>query len=130
MPAGNFNGELHVHEDGTVEAAGPFDIGVTEVSEMCVWVVQRDGADDAIANAMGSPDKAEMDGMPDMPGMPHHSGLKVFDLGTPKARWVFPLTHLFKPVGFCAAPLPPWRPASSSTRTRSSAPSSGPSPCG
>jgi hypothetical protein len=99
MPAGNFNGELHVHEDGTVEAAGPFDIGVTEVSEMCVWVVQRDGSDDAIANAMGSPGKASME---EMPGMPKHSGLQVFDLGTPQARWVFPLTHLFKPVGFCA----------------------------
>jgi hypothetical protein len=105
MPAGNFNGELHVHADGIVEAAGPFDIAVTKVSEMCVWVVQRDGADDAIANAMGSPDDgdgAAMPDMADMPGMPHHSGLKVFDLGTPNARWVFPLTHLFKPVGFCS----------------------------
>lgn len=102
MPAGNFNGELHVHADGIVEAAGPFDSSVTEVSEMCVWVVQRDSPNDAIANAMGSPDNgAATSDMADMPGMPHHSGLKVFDLGTPRARWVFPLTHLFKPVGFC-----------------------------
>jgi hypothetical protein len=99
MPAGNFNGELHVHADGIVEAAGPFDISVAKVSEMCVWVVQRDGADDAIANAMGSPEDG--DDMPDMPGMPHHSGLKVFDLGTPRARWTFPLTHRFKEVGYC-----------------------------
>jgi len=100
MPAGNFNGELHVHADGIVEAAGPFDSSVTEVSEMCVWVVQREGPNDAIANAMGSPAKSDSSDMPDMPGMPHHSGLKVFDLGTPKARWVFPLTHLFRRVDY------------------------------
>ena len=101
MPAGNFNGELHVHADGIVEAAGPFDIGVTKVSEMCVWVVQREGPNDAIANAMGSPGDGESSHMPDMPGMPHHSGLKVFDLATDKARWVVPLTHRFKPVDYC-----------------------------
>jgi hypothetical protein len=91
MPAGNFNGELNVASNGTVDAAGPFDASVAEVSEMCVWVLQREGADDAIANNMG---------MPDMPGMP--ADLKVFDLGTPKARWTFPLRHRFKPVKFRA----------------------------
>jgi hypothetical protein len=104
MPAGNFNGELHVH-DGIVQAAGPFDISVAKVSEMCVWVVQRDGVDDAIANAMGKPDDPDMpdkSDMPEMPGMPRHSGLKVFDLRTDKARWVFPLTHLFKEVDYQA----------------------------
>jgi hypothetical protein len=91
MPAGNFNGQLTVTEDGIVNAGGPFDISVAEVTEMCVWVVQRDGDEDAIANDMA---------MPDMPKMP--TGLKVFDLGTRHARWEFPLTDRFKKVQFCA----------------------------
>jgi hypothetical protein len=89
MPAGNFNPELTVTPDGVVHAGGPFDIAVAGVTEMCVWVLQRDGADDAIANAMA---------MPTMPKMP--TGLEVFDLGTPDARWIFPLKHRFKPVTF------------------------------
>jgi hypothetical protein len=92
MPAGNFDPELNVTADGVVHAGGPFDSGVVEVTEMCVWVLQRDGADDAIANAMG---------MPNMPNMPHPSGLEVSGLGTPQARWMFPLKHRFKPVDFC-----------------------------
>jgi hypothetical protein len=91
VPAGNFDEELNVTHNGTVHAGGPLDSSVTEVTELCVWVVQRDGADDAIANAMG---------MPDMPGMP--SDLKVHDLGTPTARWTFPLKNRFKPVDFHA----------------------------
>jgi hypothetical protein len=91
MPAGNFNEKLNVGRHGIVEAAGPFDASVAAVTEMCVWVLQREREEDAIANNMG---------MPDMPGMP--SDLKVFDLGTPKARWTFPLKrHQFKPVDFC-----------------------------
>ena len=61
MPAGNFDEELHVERTGSVAAGGPLDPSVKAVTELCVWVLQRDGADDAIANAMG---------MPDMPGMP------------------------------------------------------------
>jgi hypothetical protein len=89
MPGGNFNEELHVKPNGTVDAAGPFDTSVAEVTEMCVWVLQREGTDDAIANAMG---------MPDMPGMP--SDLKVFDLGKSTARWTFPLKERFKVIDF------------------------------
>jgi hypothetical protein len=91
MPAGNFDEELNVTHNGVVHAAGPLDASVTAVTEMCVWVLQRDGADDAIANAMG---------MPDMPGMP--SGLKIHHLGTPNARWEFPLKNRFKVVDFHA----------------------------
>ena len=91
MPAGNFDEELNVTHNGVVHARGPLDASITAVTEMCVWVLQRDGADDAIANAMG---------MPDMPGMP--SGLKIHHLGTPQARWVFALDNRFKPVGFHA----------------------------
>jgi hypothetical protein len=91
MPAGNFDEELNVTHNGVVHAAGPLDGSVTAVTEMCVWVLQRDGADDAIANAMG---------MPDMPGMP--SGLKIHHLGTPNARWEFPLKNRFKVVDFHA----------------------------
>ncbi|HMG98097.1 MAG TPA: hypothetical protein VK546_04190 [Gaiellales bacterium] len=91
MPAGNFDEKLNVTANGTVNAGGPLDASVTEVTELCVWVLQRNGANDAIANAMG---------MPDMAGMP--SDLKVHDLGTPSAGWKFPLTNRFKPVDFRA----------------------------
>jgi hypothetical protein len=91
VPAGNFDEELNVTANGTVHAGGPLDASVTAVTEMCIWVLQRDGADDAIANAMG---------MPDMPGMP--SDLKVHDLGTPTARWSSPLKHRFKKVDYRA----------------------------
>ena len=94
MPAGNFDEKLNVAKNGTVNAAGPLDATVTAVTEMCVWILQRNGKDDAIANAMGMPD------MPDMPDM--RSDLKVRDLGTSKARWVFPLKNRFKPVDFHA----------------------------
>jgi hypothetical protein len=90
VPAGNFDDELNVTANGTVHARGPLDPSVTAVTEMCVWVLQRDGADDAIANAMG---------MPDMPGMP--SDLKVHGLGTANAHWVFPLKNRFKKVDYC-----------------------------
>jgi hypothetical protein len=95
MPAGNFDDELSV-VNGIVQAAGPFDASVASVTEMCVWVLQRDGADDAIGNNMGMP--AGMPGMPDM-GKKHHD-LEVFDLGTDKARWMFPLKQRFKPIDF------------------------------
>jgi hypothetical protein len=91
VPAGNFNEKLNVTKNGTVNAAGPLDATVTAVTEMCVWILQRNGADDAIANAMG---------MPDMPDMP--SDLEVHDLGKPSARWTFPLKNRFKPVDFRA----------------------------
>jgi hypothetical protein len=91
VPAGNFDEELNVTKSGVVQAGGPLDASVSEVTELCVWVSQRVDDDDAIANAMG---------MPDMQGMP--SDLKVKDLGTPDARWVFPLKHRFKKVPFHA----------------------------
>jgi hypothetical protein len=99
MPAGNFDDELSV-VNGIVQAAGPFDASVADVTEMCVWVLQRDGADDAIGNNMGMPDGPGMHDMPGMKGKPHE--LKVFDLGTDKARWMFPLSHRFKEVAFTA----------------------------
>lgn len=89
MPAGNFDEHLNVEANGTVAAGGPLDSSVTAVTELCVWVLQRDGAEDAIANAMG---------MPNMPGMP--SDLEVTNLGTANARWDFPLTNRFKRVDF------------------------------
>lgn len=89
MPAGNFDEQLNVTHDGYVDARGPLDASITAVTEMCVWVLQRDGADDAIANAMG---------MPDMPGMP--TGLKIHHLGTANARWEFELENRFKKVDF------------------------------
>ena len=79
MPAGNFDEKLNVTANGTVNAGGPLDASVTEVTELCVWVLQRNGANDAIANAMG---------MPDMAGMP--SDLKVHDLGTPECGLEIP----------------------------------------
>jgi hypothetical protein len=105
MPGGNFNEELDVAADGAVAAAGPLDTGVSAVTEMCVWVVQReDGAEDSIANAMGSPhagphdaaDTADAGDMHDMHGGGMGGGLQVFDLGTLNARWTFPLPHRFK----------------------------------
>ena len=56
-------------------AGGPLDPSVKAVTELCVWVLQRDGDDDAIANAMG---------MPDMPGMPSH--LKVRSISARRMR--------------------------------------------
>jgi hypothetical protein len=94
MPAGNFDEKLNVTKSGVVNAGGPLDATVTAVTEMCVWVVQRDGKHDAIANAMGMPD------MPEHPDM--RSDLKVENVGTPNARWTFPLKHRFKPVDFHA----------------------------
>jgi hypothetical protein len=94
VPAGNFDDELNVTQNGVVHAGGPLDASVTEVTELCVWVTQRVGEDDAIANAMGMPD------MPDMPGMP--SGLKIHHIGTANARWDFPLKNRFKKVDFHA----------------------------
>lgn len=91
MPAGNFNEKLNVSASGVVNAAGPLDPTVAGVTEMCVWILQRNGTNDAIANAMG---------MPDMPGMP--SDLKVQGLGTPNATWKFPLSNRFKKVDFHA----------------------------
>ena len=88
MPGGNFDDKLPIGADGTVTAKGPLDKSVTTVNEMCVWVLQRNGADDAIQNNMG------------MPGMPD-SQLKVFNLGTDHARWMFPLKRRdFKHVDF------------------------------
>jgi hypothetical protein len=91
VPAGNFNEKLNVTASGVVNAGGPLDATVRAVTEMCVWILQRNGPNDAIANAMG---------MPDMPGMP--TGLKVKDLGTANASWTFPLKNRFKPVDFQA----------------------------
>jgi hypothetical protein len=88
VPGGNFDDKLHIGPDGTVTAKGPLDKSVAEVNELCVWVLQRNGADDAIQNNMG------------MPGMPG-SQLQVFDLGTDHARWMFPLKlREFKHVAF------------------------------
>jgi hypothetical protein len=101
MPGGNFDEQLNVGADGVVIAAGPLDESVAEVTEMCVWVLQRDGAEDAIGNAMGPPNgMPDMAHMPDMPDM--HGGLTVTGLGTPNARWTFPLADRLKPVDFRA----------------------------
>jgi hypothetical protein len=94
MPAGNFDEKLTVTKNGIVNATGPLDPSVKAVTELCVWVLQRNGTNDAIANAMGMPD------MPDMPDM--RSDLKIHDLGKSTARWTFPLTNRFKPVDFHA----------------------------
>jgi hypothetical protein len=91
VPAGNFDDELNVTQKGWVKAGGPLDASLTAVTELCVWVTQRVGDDDAIANAMG---------MPDMPGMT--TGLKVRHLGTPDARWDFTLKNRFTEVDFHA----------------------------
>jgi hypothetical protein len=91
VPAGNFDEKLNVNNKGVVNATGPLDASVSAVTEMCVWVLQRNGVNDAIANAMG---------MPDMPGMP--TGLKIENIGTANARWSFPLTTRFKRVDFRA----------------------------
>jgi hypothetical protein len=91
MPAGNFDEKLTVAANGVVNAGGPLDPSVKDVTQLCVWVLQRNGVNDAIANAMG---------MPDMPGMP--SDLEVENLGTSNARWKFPLTNRFKKVDFRA----------------------------
>jgi hypothetical protein len=104
MPAGNFDEELIVELDGEgvgiVHATGPLDEAVKAVTVMCVWVLQRDGADDAIGNAMGSPNG--MSSMPEMHTASIGPGLTVKqeDLGTPNARWTFPLTDRLKPVDF------------------------------
>jgi hypothetical protein len=52
MPAGKFDPELEVDADGNVKAGGPLDMPKDEVVEMCIWVYQRDGHNDAIANQM------------------------------------------------------------------------------
>jgi len=66
MPAGKFNPQLDVAPDGTVMAGGPLDQPKDEVIEMCVWVYQRVGDNDAIANGMsrgpGFPEKMDMGG--------------------------------------------------------------------
>jgi hypothetical protein len=98
VPGGNFDDKLHIGADGIVTAKGPLDKSVDAVNEMCVWVLQRDGTDDAIGNNMGMPDGPGMQGMPGMKGKPHE--LKVFDLGTDRARWMFPLSHRFKEIAF------------------------------
>ena len=93
MPAGNFDEVLKVDSSGIVLAAGPLDQSVAQVTEMCVWVLQLNGPEDAIANAMGPP------GSP-MSGMPSMHMLTVTDLGTAKARWEFPLNDRLKVVAF------------------------------
>ncbi|MDX6572033.1 MAG: hypothetical protein QOC86_1189 [Gaiellales bacterium] len=100
MPAGNFDDKLTVAKDGIVKATGPLDPSVKGVTELCVWVLQRNGTNDAFANAMGKPSMAGMPGMPGMPEM--DGGLTVEGLGTPDARWTFPLTNRFKKVDFRA----------------------------
>lgn len=57
MPGGNFDDTLNVGESGkgAVAASGPLADSVVNVHVMCAWVVQRNGAADAIANEMGAP---------------------------------------------------------------------------
>jgi hypothetical protein len=109
MPAGNFDDRLIVDKDGFVIATGPLDPSVRKVTELCVWVLQRNSVNDAIANAMGKPGAPgthEMPGMADMPDMPGMPGKKtrltVTGEGTADARWTFPLTNRFKKVDFRA----------------------------
>jgi len=62
MPAGKFDPELDVDADGNVKAGGPIDMPKDEVVEMCVWVYQRDGQNDAIANMMlPGPEQAQIE---------------------------------------------------------------------
>ena len=62
MPAGKFDSELDVDADGNVKAGGPIDMPKDEVVEMCVWVYQRDGQNDAIANMMlPGPEQAQLE---------------------------------------------------------------------
>src|SRR5438477_9365659 len=100
MPGGNFDANLNVRTGGIVEAAGPLDQGVARVTEMCVWVFQRQGPDgaDAIGNAMGPPSSTAATG--DMTGMAGATEtpmepLTVSGTGTADARWRFPLTDRF-----------------------------------
>ena len=96
MPAGNFDEKLEIRaSDGVVIAAGPLDKSVASVTEMCVWVLQRDtgGAEDAIGNNMGPPG-----GDPPCPGEPAPTDVLTVTLGTANQRWNFPLAMQFKPA--------------------------------
>jgi hypothetical protein len=88
MPGGNFDDTLKVKNNGAgaVIAMGPLAASVNRVEVMCAWVVQRNGAEDAIANEMG----------------PVGDGLTLtLDpvTGAP-ARWAFPLTDRLGTVDF------------------------------
>jgi hypothetical protein len=88
MPGGNFDYELQVQANGTVRARGPLEAGVTNVTELDIWVFQKIDEVDAIANNMGSP---QPQGQP---------GLHVFDLGTDQAHWEFRLPHRYGSPSF------------------------------
>lgn len=88
MPGGNFDGELNVRADGIVDAGGPLDPNVETAVEMCVWVFQRDGDDDATANAMAMPNMGTA-GTPRILHIPDGGG-----------RWDFPLPPLGEEVDF------------------------------
>jgi hypothetical protein len=94
MPA-RFDDVLRIETDGSVTAAGPIDQSVSQVTELCVWVVQRTGgdADDAIANAMGpGPQPATSDApqTQDMP-MDEEQPVTILANGAGERRWIFPL---------------------------------------
>jgi hypothetical protein len=82
MPAGKFDPELEVDAEGRILAGGPLDMPKDEVVEMCVWVYQRDGHNDAIANQMRPGPEAALReasdgdsaGMGDMGGMGRETG--------------------------------------------------------
>jgi hypothetical protein len=93
-PGGNFNEELNivtVNGVHAIEAKGPLSKSVVEVTEMCVWVLQRQdaGLHDAIANAMGPETKLAK---APMPGMPAEATVAFDKQGTDDANWTFLLT--------------------------------------
>jgi hypothetical protein len=106
MPGGNFDVELNVRAgpSSVVDAGGPLDPAVSGVTIMCVWVFQREGEEDAVANAMGPPNGMSMPGMTGAPSQaPGTPGvLFVQDLGTKDARWDFGLNDRLKDVPFHA----------------------------
>ena len=110
VPHGNFFAVLQVENKigGEVAAAGPLDSEVTKVTEMCVWVTQRNGDKDIIANAMGEPVAGNPGGP--VPGGPTPGGagmagmyatdLKIWNIRTNKAYWTFTLPQEFTKFKF------------------------------
>jgi hypothetical protein len=105
VPHGNFFPLLHVENSvgGEVEAAGPLDQDVTKVTEMCVWVIQRNGRKDIIANAMGEPVMGNPP--PNPPAAPAMAGmyandLTIWNIHTATAWWTYTLPQEFTQFKF------------------------------
>jgi hypothetical protein len=88
MPGGNFDYELKVRANGTVEARGPLDAEVEKVVELDIWVFQKIDDVDAIANAMGPPEPNNPNGLHVFlgpgAGNPHWELLLPRRYGSPK----------------------------------------------